>query len=144
MTGCMSSSWVCCAGGRAVGGARWSVWIEVAYRDQEQPEVAYLGQQPVQGGLIGDRARDDGFLPVAADLEVLEPGGPPPAEDALAPDLVTRVQAHAPSLSLRESARYERGTGSASPEGGLCGWNLSATPTARWCRPIRVPGSGRR
>jgi hypothetical protein len=55
----------------------------VAYRDQEQPEVAYLGQQPVQGSLIGDRADDDGVLPVAADLQVLEPGGPPPVEDPL-------------------------------------------------------------
>jgi hypothetical protein len=36
-------------------GARWSICIEAAHRDQEQPEVAYLGQQPVQGGLIGDR-----------------------------------------------------------------------------------------
>ena len=68
---------------RRAGDARWLIWIEVAYRDQEQPEVAYLGQQSVQGGLIGDRACDDGVLPVAADLEVLEPGGPPPVEDAL-------------------------------------------------------------
>ena len=45
-----------CADGRADGDARSSIWIEVAYRDQEQPEVAYLGQQPVQGSLIGDRA----------------------------------------------------------------------------------------
>ena len=82
-------------GGRGCGGRgpRWSIWIEVAYRDQEQPEIAYLGQQPVQGGLISDRACDDGFFPVAADLEVLEPGGPPPVEDALDPDLVVRVQA---------------------------------------------------
>jgi len=59
----------------------------VADRDQEQPEVADLGQQPVQGGLVGDRAADDGLLPVAGDLEVLEPGGPPLVEDALDPDL---------------------------------------------------------
>jgi len=93
MTGCTISS-RCFLRGRPGGGhARWSIWIEVAYRDQEQPEIAYLGQQPVQGGLIGDRACDDGFFPVAADLEVLEPGGPPPVEDALDPDLVVRVQA---------------------------------------------------
>ena len=42
------------------------------YRDQEQPEVTHLGQHPVQGGLIGDRAADDGFLPVAGYLEVLD------------------------------------------------------------------------
>jgi hypothetical protein len=42
--------------GWAVGDARWSTGIEMAYRDQEQPEVTYLGQQPVQGGLISDRA----------------------------------------------------------------------------------------
>jgi len=75
-------------GGRAVGQARWSIWIEVAYRDQEQPEVAYLSQQTVQGGLIGDRAGDDSFLPVAGDLEVLEPAGPPSVEDAFDADLV--------------------------------------------------------
>jgi hypothetical protein len=55
----------------------------VTYRDQEHPEVAYLGQQPVQGGLIGERAGDDGFFPGAGDLEVLEPGGPPAVENAL-------------------------------------------------------------
>ena len=38
------------------GDVRWSICVEVAYRDQEQPEVAYLDQQPVQGGLISDRA----------------------------------------------------------------------------------------
>jgi hypothetical protein len=104
MTGCMSSSFYL-----AVGDVRWSVGIEVAHRDQEQPEVTHLGQQPVQGGLISDRAGNDGFLPIAADVEVLEPGGPPPVEDPLDPDLVTRVQADAPSF-VRESARYEGGT----------------------------------
>ena len=43
--------------------ARVSIGIEVTYRDQEHPEVAYLGQQPVQGGLIGERAGDERFLP---------------------------------------------------------------------------------
>src|SRR5215472_101650 len=99
MTGCMICSWRF-QRGRPGGDARWSIWIEVAYRDQEQPEVAYLGQQSVQGGLIGDRACDDGFFPVAGDLEVLEPGGPPLVEDALDPDLVARVQAHIPSFGL--------------------------------------------
>ena len=64
----------------------------------EQPEVADLGQQPVQGGLIGDRAGDDGVLHVRADLEAFDPGGPPPVEDALEPDLIARVQAHVPSF----------------------------------------------
>jgi len=27
-------------------GGQWSIWIKEAYLDQEQPEVAYLGQQP--------------------------------------------------------------------------------------------------
>ena len=31
MAGCMISSWCSCAGGRAVGDARWSIGIEVAY-----------------------------------------------------------------------------------------------------------------
>jgi hypothetical protein len=42
--------------GCAVGDVRWSIGIEVAHQDQEQPEVTYLGQQPVQSGLISDRA----------------------------------------------------------------------------------------
>jgi hypothetical protein len=56
----------------------------VAHRDQEQPEVAHLGQQPVQSGLVCDRACDDGFVAVAADLEAKlnVPG--------LRPDLVLR------------------------------------------------------
>ena len=109
----------------------------MAYRDQEQPEVANLGQQPVEGSLIGERAGDDGFLPVAGDLEVLESCGPPPVEDALDPDLVARVQAHAVlRLLVRGSARYEPGTGSASPEGAHAGWNLSADSA----RTIVPPG----
>jgi hypothetical protein len=44
------------ADGRAAGDARGSIGIDVAYRDQEQPEVAYFDQQPVPGSLIGDRA----------------------------------------------------------------------------------------
>ena len=34
------------------GGGGWSIWVDEAYLDQEQPEVTYLGQQPVQGGLL--------------------------------------------------------------------------------------------
>ena len=47
-----------------------------------------ISQQAVQRRLIGDRARDDGLVPVGADLETLEPASPPPVQDALDPDLV--------------------------------------------------------
>ena len=63
-------------------GSRWRTEI------RNSPKVAYLGQQTVQGGLISDRAGDDSFLPVAGDLEVLEPAGPPSVEDAFDADLV--------------------------------------------------------
>jgi hypothetical protein len=33
-------------------------------------------------------------------LQVLEPGGPPPVEDALDPDLIARVQALVPPFGL--------------------------------------------
>src|SRR5207244_4227332 len=123
--------------------------IEVAYRDQEQPEVADLVQQPVEGGLIGDRACDDGFLPVAADLEILEPGSPPPVEDALDPDLVARVQAHVPTVglgpclcTLRTGAgigvtrRWLIGVESFRDRGGTM---VPRDGAARSCHPDRFP-----
>ena len=62
--------------------------------------MPYLGQQPVQGSLISDQARDDGFVPIATDQEILEPDSPAPVDDARDPDLASRVQAHVPSFSL--------------------------------------------
>jgi len=108
------------------------MWIEVAHRDQEQPQVAYLGQHAVQGSLIGERACDDGFLAVAGDLEILEPGGPPPVEDAFDPDLVARVQAGVPSLRSRsvDLNATEAGREPASPEGAGAGGIF-----LRRCRP---------
>jgi hypothetical protein len=41
---------------RGAQAARWSIWAGTAYRDQDQAEIADLGQQPVQGSLIGYRA----------------------------------------------------------------------------------------
>jgi hypothetical protein len=40
-----------------------------AYRDQAQPEVADLGQHPVQRGLISEQARDGRLRAVAVDLQ---------------------------------------------------------------------------
>jgi hypothetical protein len=80
MTGCMVSSWMCFLPG--VTG------IRPAHRDQVHAEVAYLDQDPVQGGLIGQRARNHCLGVLGADLEALEPGGPAFAQDALDPDLV--------------------------------------------------------
>src|SRR6516164_6344357 len=62
--------------------------VEPAHRDQAQPEVANLGQQPVQCGLIGEQADDDRVRAVAAELEAAEPVRPLVVEDAVDADLV--------------------------------------------------------
>ena len=40
----------------------------------DEPEAAYLVQQPVQGSLTGYQAADDRLAAIAADLQTLEPG----------------------------------------------------------------------
>src|SRR5580693_10278572 len=64
--------------------------VEPAHRDEAEPKVADFGQQPVQRGLIGERAGDDRLRAVAAEVETLEPGTPMAVEDTVDADLVTR------------------------------------------------------
>jgi hypothetical protein len=66
------------------------IGTEPAYRNQDQPEVADPVQQPVQGGLVRDRAGDDRLAVVTADRQALEPGRPARVEDPLDADLVAR------------------------------------------------------
>ncbi len=60
--------------------------VEPAHRDQGETEVADLGQQPVQRGLIREQANDDRLRTVADDLEATEPVRP-----RFIKDLSTRI-----------------------------------------------------
>jgi hypothetical protein len=71
--------------------------------DQAEPKVADFGQQPVQRGLISERAANDRLRAVIAEVETLEPGGPMAVEDTVDADLVTR------GLSGGAHARAPRG-----------------------------------
>src|SRR4051812_34064668 len=63
--------------------------IEVIDGDQGQAQVARFLEQPVQRGLVGYGATDDGgAVAVAGDGQPVEPGGPPGIEVALETDLV--------------------------------------------------------
>ena len=53
----------CCAWSPASPGSSWA-----RHRDQGQPEVADLGQQPAQCGLVREQANDDRLGAVAAEL----------------------------------------------------------------------------
>jgi len=62
--------------------------VQPAHGDQAESQVADLGQQPVQRGLVSKQPGDDGLLAVVADLEAVEPGGPLAVQDAVDADLV--------------------------------------------------------
>jgi len=62
--------------------------VQPTHGDQAEPEVADLGQQPVQRGLVSEQAPDDRLLALAADLEAIEPGGPPAIQDTRHADLI--------------------------------------------------------
>ena len=64
------------------------VRVEPAHRDQAQPKVPDLRQDPVQRGLIGQPSRDDRLRAIIADLEAGEPVRPPVIEDAFDAELV--------------------------------------------------------
>src|SRR5215469_15804254 len=64
------------------------VRVEPAHRDQAQPKVPDLRQDPVQRGLIGQRSRDDRLRAIIGDLETGEPVRPPVIEDAFDAELV--------------------------------------------------------
>ena|SRR5215471_2554187 len=52
----------------------WSWRFGAAHREQGKAEVADLGQEAVQGGLVGDRPGEDGPAAVAGQLQAVEPG----------------------------------------------------------------------
>jgi hypothetical protein len=62
--------------------------VQPAHGDQAQPEVADLGQQPVERRLVSEQAADDRLLAPAADVQAVEPGGPPAVQDARHADLI--------------------------------------------------------
>src|SRR5215469_3654672 len=95
-----------------------------AHGDQAEPEIADLGQQPVQRGLIGERAGDEGLGVLARDLETVEPDRPVVVQGALDPDLVMRVTGSRHwDPSRREwtnyPERYGCRPGRASPESAV-------------------------
>src|SRR5215472_11614807 len=92
-------------GGRRRMGRRTGSWclvpgladVEPAHGDQAEPEVAHFGQHPVQRGLVSEQAADERLLALAADLEAVEPGGPPAVQDTRHADLISgRVAGGAP------------------------------------------------
>jgi len=62
--------------------------VQPAHGDEAESQVADLGQQPVQRGLVSKQPGDDGLLAVVADLEAVEPGSPLAVQDAVDADLV--------------------------------------------------------
>src|SRR5207342_3023502 len=96
MAGCMVSS------SRGHSGL---IRTEPAYRIQDQAQVADPVQQPVQGGLIRDRAGDDRLAVVTADRQALEPGRPARVQEPLDADLVARRPRRVAHL-YRPSVRF--------------------------------------
>src|SRR5215470_3387066 len=84
--------------------------VQPAHGDQAEPEVADFGQQPVQRGLVSDQAAEDRLLALAAELQAVEPGGPPVIQDTRHADLIPgRLAAAAhPSSSRRPAAAAQR------------------------------------
>ena len=62
--------------------------VQPAHGDQAEPEVADLGQQAVQRGLVSEQAADDRLVALAADLEAVEPGRPPAVQETRYADLI--------------------------------------------------------
>src|SRR5215218_1127027 len=68
-----------------------SVWADAADREQLQAQVADLGEQAVQGRLVGDQSGDGGLAGlVAADLQPLKPGRPAGVQHAPDAKLIAR------------------------------------------------------
>ena len=59
------------------GPALCLVGVQPTHGDQAEPEVADFGQQPMQRGLVSDQAAEDRLLALGADVEAVEPSGPP-------------------------------------------------------------------
>ena len=62
--------------------------IQPAHGDQAEPEIADFGQHPMRRGLVREQAADHRLLAPAADLQAVEPGGPPAVQDTLYADLI--------------------------------------------------------
>lgn len=92
------------------------IGVKPAHRNQAEPEVADLGQQPMQRGLISKQTRDDRLRALAFDLETVEPRSPAVAEDALDADLV--------------AGRPSGGTHARSPLCGRAAAGRADVPTA--------------
>lgn len=80
-----------------------AVGVEPTHRDQGQPEVTDLSQQPVQCWLIGEPTGDGSLRAVAADLKAAKPVRPPVIEDPFNADLPPA------RLSLAVHGRSPRG-----------------------------------
>ena len=88
-------------------------WTEPLDRQQRQAEVANLGEQAVQGRLVGDRPGDQGLAGrIAADLEAVEPAGPVTVEVAVHTELVVgrSIGIGRPRSSWRSAHRVSRAT----------------------------------
>src|SRR4029450_13558774 len=81
-----------------------SFGVGAAHLEQLQAQVADLGEQAVQGRLVGDRPGDGGPAPIVGDdLQAVEPGRPAAVQDALDVDLVVhpRLRRGSPPRATR-------------------------------------------
>ena len=86
-------------------------WTEPLDRQQRQAEVANLGEQAMQGRLVGDRPGDQGLAGrIAADLEAVEPARPVTVQDAAHPELVVDRSVGRPPSCWRSAHRVSRAT----------------------------------
>src|SRR5215469_6721864 len=86
------------------GQLRFAV-VQPPHADQAQPEVTNFDEQPVQRGLVGEQTADDGLVFPAADLQAVEPVGPPGVQDTRHTDLIARRLAEGVS-SLSRRLRF--------------------------------------
>src|SRR6266576_3882652 len=92
--------------------------VQPAHGDQAEPEVADFGQQPMQRRLVSEHAADHRLLALAADLEAVEPGGPPAVQDTRHAYLVLGRPAGGAHFS--SSQRTAGAAGRAMPGGADC------------------------
>src|SRR6266566_627086 len=129
--------------------------VEPAHGDQAEPEVADFGQQPVQRGLVSEQPADDRLLSLAADLEAVEPGGPPAVQDTRHADFIPGRPAGGAHSSPSQrpdggaiASASARGPGRAVPVMACCmswrpwGWAVRHTAATRrrvgWLAIIKI------
>src|SRR5580704_6698242 len=92
-----------------VGGRIGLAGFDLSDRDQRQAQVAHFLEQPMQRGLVGYRAiNEGGAVVLAGEAQSVKPGGPsgmevPPEADFVPSRAVMRAGryfAHLPSLQL--------------------------------------------